>query len=426
MSNQITHHWQRNAAAFSEKMKKEKIEKIADKFRPKPFLERNEKIAIMATIFGYAAQAVIVLASMSFVFFHLRNLCAELPYPNAIAGILSFTFLIVTQLLFRLVISRGFADYFDPYIDTTEVFSQVARLSFIIGLMGLDLFFAYNGSFSAVANIRTAPKLEAPTLFDVSAIQAQYAPLIEDAARGAETFHNARTYLKKLSVQDGRIYKSLLEKKSTLVSEMNQKVSDAEARNDSAIALAKSQHSADVSAFDAETSAQSHGLAIVSIMAFLVAILSIGYSEWWDFKVFSEMDKNDIPLSNSFQEFKSLTNNNYPQKNSIGFNATALRRIMDNPVTTDATVQEQVKNIKIDDRSARFTLLLRDLQAEFSNLRNGNGLPETIKGRISRKISNLIAFTDEGNFSITLAQENSLRGIFYAWNKMQSEGEAIE
>jgi len=417
MSNQIT-HWQRNAAAFSEKMKKEKIKKIADKFRPKPFLERNGTFKIMATIFGYAAQAVIVMSSMSFAFFHLHNLCAELPYPNAIAGILSFTFLIVTQLLFRLVISRGFADYFDPYLDTTEVFSQVARLSFIFCLMGLDLFFAYNGSFSAMANIRTAPKLEPPTLLDVSAIRAQYSPLIEDAARNAETFHNARTYLKKLSVQDGRTYKSLLEKESTLVSEMNQKVSDAEARNDSAIALAKSQHSADVSAFDAETSAQSHGLAIVSIMAFLVTILSIGYSEWWDFKVFSEMDKKDIPLSSSFQEFKSF-NNNHPQ-NSIGFNATALRRIMDNPVTTDATdLQEHVKNIEIDDRSARFTLLLRDLQAEFSNLRNGNGLPETIKGRIRRKISNLIAFTDEGNFSITPAQDNSLRGIFYAWNKMQ-------
>lgn len=379
-------NWRKRAAKTHDDLKKDKLNTfLSTKYQDRPFEQRNAGWRLLALCTSFGAHGITILASASFVFSWLAGVFSGVPYPAALAALTTGIVLFGVEYAKRKAIRGGWFDYYDPGFDMQEGFMQAGRLVFIAALLGLDLFFAWNGSFDLVRQVNNEPVYMAPALTDNAVITGHYKPLITQAEKEAESFKKSATYLGKLSDRDRRTYNNLLQRRADLVTEMNFRLSQNDSTNAATTAAALADFDKAKQEHAATMENKGHGLAVISFFMFPLLILCLWYLEFFDFQVWMQY------RGKSGLSAPTLSDNIYQNGHGIGFNAITNRQKSVSTTSTALTGGEIPAAGR--DPLDIWKDALSGCQREKANIQNGHGAAATVWNRYREHYKNLLKVT---------------------------------
>lgn len=272
-------------------------QRLANKYKEKSYEERYQLIYHIAHIVSFMCNGISVITASSFVFAYIYSILHSLPYPIAISMLFTGFILVTVEVLQRVLAPRFFQSWFQ--------YSAKSLIFVLLVLSGFSVTLSYMGSPDFINIISQEPVYQEPTLANVESIKADYKEQITEAKADAEAYRKSKVWKGRLSDDNAKVYKQLLDKVALLREQMNDKVNNVDETNNNLIAEAKKEFKAATIAHQKNTEAKGAGLGIVSVLAQLIFYLCIWYLEYFDFRVATQYSihiHNDKPRKKTVGE----------------------------------------------------------------------------------------------------------------------------
>lgn len=259
------------------------FERLQDKFRLKPYFERNKLLRQVTAGVSFFLNAFSIATAFFFVFAFLS---AILPI-NSLAVVFAFVSLGLLEGLKRLTIPSFFQRFFQ--------FRQVAfaQLAVIALLTALSVFLSYKGAADAILALTKTPEL-----VELEAVRAPYLERITNLEAQKADLKKTSTYKGVYTSKGARAAESLDSRIAALDAELLQKTSDTEASN-------KATQEAHIK----QTGLKAEYFAGLALIFDLALILALGWLEYYDFRALAEFAKHrtqkakDQATAQTFQDF---------------------------------------------------------------------------------------------------------------------------
>ncbi len=255
-------------------------QRLANKYTEKSYEERYDLIYHIANIVSFLCNGVSAITASSFVFAYIYSIVHSLPYPAILSLIFTEFMLITVELLQRVLAPRFFQNWLQYNIKSL--------ILVLLVLSGFSVCLSYMGSPDFINIITKEPVYEAPILKDVATIKTDYKEQINAAKADAEAYRQAKAWKGRLSDDNAIVYKELLDKVALLRDQMNDKVNNVDAANQTLTVEAKSTYQTAMLDYQSQTKAKGAGLGIVAVLSQLIFYLCIWYLEYFDFRVASQ------------------------------------------------------------------------------------------------------------------------------------------
>lgn len=252
------------AAAFDQFQASGTFERLQEKFRLKPYFERNKTLRAVTIGASYFLNTFSVSTAFFCVFAFLQVIV-----PAFLAGGLALVGLAGLEALKRLTIPGFFQRFFQ--------FRTVAvgSLAVIALLVALSVVLSYKGAADAVLALTKAPEL-----IDVEAVRAPYVDRIADLEAQKADLKKTSTYQGVYTSKGAKALEGYNNRLAALEAELSEKVATAEATN----ATTKADHIA-------TTGVKAEYFALAALILDLLLILALAWSEYYDYRSLAEFAK---------------------------------------------------------------------------------------------------------------------------------------
>lgn len=252
------------AAAFDQFQASGTFERLQEKFRLKPYFERNKTLRAVTVGASYFLNTFSVATGFFAVFAFLQVIV-----PAFLAGGLALIGLAGLEALKRLTIPGFFQRFFQ--------FRTVAvgSLAVIALLVALSVVLSYKGAADAVLALTKAPEL-----IDVEAVRAPYVDRIADLEAQKADLKKTSTYQGVYTSKGAKALEGYNNRLAALEAELSEKVATAEATN----ATTKADHIT-------TTGVKAEYFALAALILDLLLILALAWSEYYDYRSLAEFAK---------------------------------------------------------------------------------------------------------------------------------------
>ena len=274
-------------------------QRLAKKYTEKSYEERYELIYHIANIVSFLCNGVSAITASSFVFAYIYSIVHSLPYPAILSLIFTGFILITVEILQRVLAPR--------FVQNWLQYNAKSLVLVLLVLSTFSICLSYMGSPDFINIITKEPIYEAPVLTDVATIKSDYREQINAAKSDAEDYRQTKAWKGRLSDDNAKVYKELLDKVALLRDQMIEKVNDMDATNQALVAESKDTYQAALLEYQSQTEVKGAGLGIVAILSQLIFYLCIWYLEYFDFRVASQYS---IPIHSHKDEGRT-TNNDF-------------------------------------------------------------------------------------------------------------------
>jgi hypothetical protein len=258
--------------------------RLQHKYREEPYEEAFRPLYIMAQGASFFANALAIVTGFAFVFGFLFAMVAQLPYPAAISSFISLVFLLGLEIIQRFLGSRYFR-YFYQYGYKGPYAGRLHGL--LIGMIvagAISTYISYSGGFTFTEYASTKPTKATAPQKDLTAIDADFDPLINAAAQEADTYRRSKLWKGKLSDKDASKYNALLAEKNQLVQQKLAAKSQASSWNETQLLRADSTFTADLGSWEQDISRKGTNLGHFTIFFILLLHLCMWYMEYFDYR----------------------------------------------------------------------------------------------------------------------------------------------
>ena len=252
------------AAAFNQFQASGTFERLQEKFRLKPYVERNKTLRAVTIGSSYFLNVFSVSTAFFCVFAFLQIIV-----PAFLAGCLAFTGLAGLEALKRLTIPGFFQRFFQ--------FRTVAAgsLTAIVLLVALSVVLSYKGAADAVLALT-----KAPDLIDVEAVRSPYVERIATLEAQKADLKKTSTYQGVYTSKGAKALEGYNTRLAALEAELSEKVGKAEGTN----ATLQADHIA-------TTGVKAEYFAMAALILDLLLILALAWSEYYDYRSLAEFSK---------------------------------------------------------------------------------------------------------------------------------------
>lgn len=242
------------------------FDRLQEKFRLKPYFERNKLLRQVTAGVSYFLNAFSMATAVFFVYAFLS---AIIPW-SGLAGAFAFVFLAFLEALKRLTIPSFFQRFFQ--------FRQVAfaQLAIIALLASLSCFLSFKGASDAILALTSKPEL-----IDLEAVRAPYLERIKSLEAQKADLKKTSTYQGVYTSRGARSAERIDASISQLDAELLAKTGEAEASN-------KAQLEAHVR----QTGLKAEYFAGLALIFDLALILALGWLEYYDYRSLAEFAKH--------------------------------------------------------------------------------------------------------------------------------------
>lgn len=274
--------------------------RLQHKYREEPYEEAFRPLYIMAQGASFFANALAIVTGFAFVFGFLYAMVAQLPYPAAISSFISLVFLVGLEIIQRFLGSRYFR-YFYQYGYKGPYAGRLHGL--LIGMIvagAISTYISYSGGFTFTEYASTKPSKATAPQKDLTAIDADFDPLINAAAQEADTYRRSKLWKGKLSDKDASKYNALLAQKNQLVQQKLAAKSQANSWNETQLLRADSTFTADLGAWEQDISRKGTNLGHFTIFFILLLHLCMWYLEYFDYRTaiqYARSQQQSTPVS---------------------------------------------------------------------------------------------------------------------------------
>ena len=266
------------AAAFNQFQASGTFERLQEKFRLKPYVERNKTLRAVTIGSSYFLNVFSVSTAFFCVFAFLQVIV-----PAFLAGGLAFTGLAGLEALKRLTIPGFFQRFFQ--------FRTVATgsLTAIVLLVALSVVLSYKGAADAVLALT-----KAPDLIDVEAVRAPYVDRIATLEAQKADLKKTSTYQGVYTSKGAKALEGYNTRLAALEAELSEKVGTAEGTN----ATTQAEHIA-------TTGVKAEYFAMAALILDLLLILALAWSEYYDYRSLAEFSKGKGTKTGAQQQTSS-------------------------------------------------------------------------------------------------------------------------
>ena len=274
--------------------------RLQHKYREEPYEEAFRPLYLMAQGASFFANALAIVTGFAFVFGFLYAMVAQLPYPAAISSFISLVFLVGLEIIQRFLGSRYFR-YFYQYGYKGPYAGRLHGL--LIGMIvagAISTYISYSGGFTFTEYASTKPSKATAPQKDLTAIDADFDPLISAAAQEADTYRRSKLWKGKLSDKDANKYNALLAEKNQLVQQKLAAKSQANSWNETQLLRADSTFTADLGAWEQDISRKGTNLGHFTIFFILLLHLCMWYLEYFDYRTaiqYARSQQQSTPVS---------------------------------------------------------------------------------------------------------------------------------
>lgn len=242
------------------------FDRLQEKFRLKPYFERNKLLRQVTAGVSYFLNAFSMATAVFFVYAFLS---AIIPW-SGLAGAFAFVFLAFLEALKRLTIPSFFQRFFQ--------FRQVAfaQLAIIALLASLSCFLSFKGASDAILALTSKPEL-----IDLEAVRAPYLERIKSLEAQKADLKKTSTYQGVYTSRGARSAERIDASISQLDAELLAQTGEAEAAN-------KAQLEAHVR----QTGLKAEYFAGLALIFDLALILALGWLEYYDYRSLAEFAKH--------------------------------------------------------------------------------------------------------------------------------------
>lgn len=305
-------------------------EKLAEKYKSKPYEEENKSTYEAALYAAYAFQLASIVTASTFVFASIHQKTATLPYSIALSVVLALAVLVLIEYLQATHAPKFFEQLFFRGFNG----AVARRLSFLIFLSGFSLFCSYSGGFDFAEKVaEQKPQYVAPTLENIAEIENRYKAQIADAKAAAKEYKERRLYRGKLSISDGNKWRKLLAVATDKEAEMNDVIHKTTSRNNLTLVKSKDEYKQTLADYQSEISSNGGGLSSFAIIAQVGFFLCIWYRERFEYQ--------------TAIQYAEPTDDNAPEPNDPSGKPHGKKRIINNLTESDLeTLFEQLNGSK--------------------------------------------------------------------------------
>ena len=274
--------------------------RLQHKYREEPYEEAFRPLYLMAQGASFFANALAIVTGFAFVFGFLYAMVAQLPYPAAISSFISLVFLVGLEIIQRFLGSRYFR-YFYQYGYKGPYAGRLHGL--LIGMIvagAISTYISYSGGFTFTEYASTKPSKATAPQKDLTAIDADFDPLISAAVQEADTYRRSKLWKGKLSDKDASKYNALLAQKNQLVQQKLAAKSQANSWNETQLLRADSTFTADLGAWEQDISRKGTNLGHFTIFFILLLHLCMWYLEYFDYRTaiqYARSQQQSTPVS---------------------------------------------------------------------------------------------------------------------------------
>lgn len=274
--------------------------RLQHKYREEPYEEAFRPLYIMAQGASFFANTLAIVTGFAFVFGFLYAMVAQLPYPAAISSFISLVFLVGLEIIQRFLGSRYFR-YFYQYGYKGPYAGRLHGL--LIGMIvagAISTYISYSGGFTFTEYASTKPTKATAPQKDLTAIDADFDPLINAAAQEADTYRRSKLWKGKLSDKDASKYNALLAEKNQLVQQKLAAKSQANSWNETQLLRADSTFTADLGSWEQDISRKGTNLGHFTIFFILLLHLCMWYMEYFDYRTaiqYARSQQQSAPVS---------------------------------------------------------------------------------------------------------------------------------
>jgi hypothetical protein len=310
------------AAAFDQFQASGTFERLQEKFRLKPYFERNKTLRAVTVGASYFLNTFSVSTAFFCVFAFLQVIV-----PAFLAGGLALIGLAGLEALKRLTIPGFFQRFFQ--------FRTIAvgSLAVIALLVALSVVLSYKGAADAVLALTKAPEL-----VDVEAVRAPYVERIADLEAQKADLKKTSTYQGVYTAKGAKALEGYNNRLAALEAELSEKVATAEATN----ATTKADHIA-------TTGVKAEYFAVAALILDLLLILALAWSEYYDYRSLAEFAK--AKGKTAAQQQTSAKNDGTQSVADAAFEAikVATRAAEDAALAATAATHAAARTARIDD-----------------------------------------------------------------------------
>jgi hypothetical protein len=164
----------------------------------------------------------------------------------------------------------------------------------------ISTYISYSGGFTFTEYASTKPTKATALQKDLTAIDADFDPLISAAAQEADTYRRSKLWKGKLSDKDASKYNALLAQKNQLVQQKLAAKSQANSWNETQLLRADSTFTADLGSWEQDISRKGTNLGHFTIFFILLLHLCMWYLEYFDYRTaiqYARSQQQSTPVS---------------------------------------------------------------------------------------------------------------------------------
>lgn len=267
------------------------FDRLQEKFRLKPFFERNRLLSQVTQFSSYFLNIFSVSTAFFCVFAFLSVILhAYIAIVFAVVG------LALIEALKRLMIPGFFQRFFQ--------FKKVAigSATTILLLIGLSVTLSYKGASEAIFALTASP-----VLIDIDSLQAGFAERIADLEEQKADLKKTATWKGAYTKAGATSFQQYNERIAALEEEASQQAQTAHTANNAS----RSEHLK-------ATGLKAEYFALAALLFDLLLVLALAYCEYYDFRSlaeFSEVEASaEPPVQNQKADLKKFSENGHAKQ----------------------------------------------------------------------------------------------------------------